>query len=143
MNVPAVPYAPRPCDRFAGLWIVPLRDAPAVRRPNRLAAGMSYTLNRTGTQTGEMLALRSMNRSADVAPRSTVKPDVLQLVVRGTTDTLRNLSAYTKRAPCPCCGSRQGGGLRLTDIGRARLASARRRAASRGFTIDNSEVSHG
>lgn len=136
MRPPVVPYQPRPDDfRAGGQWLVPLRDAPAVRRPSRLAAGMSYTLNRTGTQTGELLARRSMCRGTDTAPRSTRKPDVLQLIVRGTTDCLRGFTFDVEKMACPCCGAKQGGRLRLTSRGRLRLAHARRRAAARGFTI--------
>lgn len=103
--------------RRHGIFEVPLRGFPAAQRPNRLAAGMSYTQNRSGL-TGRKVKNR----------------DVLFLLVGGTTDSLRGgLMLSVAPKVCPCCGHKTGK-LALNKSGKVRLAAARRRAASRQLT---------
>ena len=79
-------------------------------RPNRLAAGMAFTASRS---------------------RHALDDEAVQLVVRGTLDKLAGTSlkhsSLTTTKPCPCCGSKQNGKLVLTDAGRLRLRTIRRR----------------
>lgn len=87
-----------------------------VRRSRRLAAGMQFTnlrRNQRPLQSGDH-----------------VSADALQLIVRGTTDTLRGMAYHTTKGKCACCGAKSGG-LVLNDAGKLRLRIARRRAAER------------
>ena len=88
-----------------------------VRRPNKTAAGMSYTAAR--------LAKPGQGRVAWATPR---QMDVLRLVVMGTLDALRPVP--TVAAICSCCGERTKH-VRLDPKMRHRLLSARRRRAAR------------
>jgi hypothetical protein len=56
-------------------------------RPNKLAAGMSYTAERQG---------RRVSREANT------------LCVRGTLDVLARFNWGTRRIDCPCCGHKTG-----------------------------------
>lgn len=97
--------------RQHGNFNVPQGSVPDVRRPNRLAAGMSYTRKRS--------------------PRLTnPTDDVLFLLVRGTLDSLRSLQTTSYAAPvrCQCCGGRTER-LALSESGKLRLRAARRRKA--------------
>ena len=84
-------------------------------RPNRTAAGMTYTANR-----GSKPHFARMDYE-----RAT-------LSVRGTLDKLAmGYWRITERAPCPCCGAKSNGKLRLNGIGRVRLARLRHRVEQR------------
>lgn len=98
---------------------VPQPLTPAVGRKTRLAAGMSYTYGRNKSS-----RLRACFRRED-------KPDVLSLVVYGTTAKGFGFGFKTERAPCPCCGSKTAGKLRLNDSGRLRLRALRRKKEER------------
>lgn len=79
-----------------------------LHRPNRTAAGMSETAERSGNG----LALSE---------------DALRLSVRGTLDALSGLRPYYARAAaCTCCGAKNKGPIRLTDAGRSMLRRAKR-----------------
>jgi hypothetical protein len=101
-------------QKTAGAFRVALPNRPPVVRPNRLAAGMSYTAARAALYRGRR-------------PRDAVSDDALRLVVHGTTDGTRRLAYSVERVACPCCGSKQAGKLRLNENGRVRLIAARRR----------------
>lgn len=97
------PYKQRQSD-----YQIPLRGAPAVIRPNRTAAGMTATENRSG-------------RTGNVK-----RPEVLQLLVRGTTDTMRGMLFRRVPKTCECCGHKTGK-LALNESGQLRLRALRRR----------------
>lgn len=97
-----------------GLYHVPQYEAPAVRRPTKLAAGMSFTLSRS----------KHFARIKGREFRDVMGP-VLLLIVKGTTADMRGLTWITEKSPCPCCGSKTGGKLRLNDGGRRRLRTLR------------------
>lgn len=99
-------------------------SAPAVNRPTKAAAGMSYTHARS-----QRMRPRRLPPAAN--PDGSTR-DSLALMVRGTLSKVRGLGWSTERAACPCCGSRQKGKLVLNERGRVRLAAARRRAEERG-----------
>lgn len=101
---------PRPSGQFR----VQLWNAPAVIRPNRQAAGMSYTSARSDFY-------RRARGLGARKERITEGQDVLRLIVTGTTARPRALHFVTERVPCACCGSKQRGALRLNDRGRLRL----------------------
>jgi len=106
----------QPDERRPALYRVPLRNAPAVLRPNRVAAGASYTLARSRAH---LAAFTGRQHGAD-------KPDTLRLVVSGTTDSLTARAwLYFRPSLCPCCGANTGK-LQLTERGQARLARLRR-----------------
>lgn len=108
-----------------GLIFTPQYESPGVRRPSKLAAGMSFTLSRT----------KHFARINGREFRDVLGP-VLFLIVKGTTCDMRGLTWITQKSPCPCCGSKTGGKLRLNDGGRRRLKTLRhmraRRLAKRG-----------
>lgn len=81
--------------------------AGIVQRPSRFAAGLAYTRALQG------------NRGGD---------EITTLSVRGTLDKIgvRHWFHF-ERAPCPCCGSKAAGKLRLNLNGRARLKVLRRK----------------
>lgn len=83
-------------------------------RHNKTALGMSYTAARSGH-------------------RLPMTGDALTLAVNGTLEKHRSLMYLTtrKQEKCPCCGSRQGGKLRLNDKGRQALYYARKRKERR------------
>jgi hypothetical protein len=102
----------------AGRLRVAQYNAPAVTRPSKLAAGMSFTLSRTKS----------------FYPWTGRNPNVmgaaLFLIVRGTTDIVSNSLPRTVKAECPCCGSKTGK-LRLSKHGQHLLDRARKRATAR------------
>jgi hypothetical protein len=105
----------RPYEDRLSDYKIPLRGAPAVIRPNRTAAGMTATENRSG-RTG-----------------SVKKLDVLQLLVRGTTDILRGMCFRKVPKICECCGHKTGK-LTLNESGQLRLRALRRkRGTPRGI----------
>jgi hypothetical protein len=100
----------------AGRLKVAQYNAPAVTRPSKLAAGMSFTLSRTKSffpWTG-----RNPN----------VMGPALFLIVRGTTDIVSNSLPRTVKAECLCCGAKTGK-LKLSKHGQHLLDRARKRAA--------------
>lgn len=107
----------------SGGYRVPQFSAPAVNRPTKAAAGMSYTHARS-----QRMRPRRLPPAAN--PDGSTR-DSLALMVRGTLSKVRGLGFSTERAACPCCGSRQKGRLVLNERGRVRLAAARRRAMER------------
>jgi hypothetical protein len=104
-------------DKHKGGIIVPIKDKPNVTRPNKLAAGMSKTHDRQTHKRGW--------KSREP------KPDVLRLLVYGTTAQSLGMMFKMTRGPCPCCGSRAAGKFRLTDQGRARLWALTEKRAKR------------
>lgn len=105
------PYSPAPRNFHGGYIARSTRYPCGAVRPHRNAAGMQYTASRGGGPLHD-------------EPRA--------LAVFGTLDPLRRRSNLTERAPCPCCGSKAAGKLRLTEAGRLRLRAARRRAGRPG-----------
>jgi hypothetical protein len=98
-------------DFARGGYFVRIGDLPRVMRPNRIAAGMQYTGNRSARR-----------KHSDVA---------VTLMVRGTLDKLSTGLTYaTMKGTCPTCGSRISK-LKITSIGRRRLDELRRRASIR------------
>lgn len=90
------------------------RGAPAVIRPNRLAAGMAFTASRSGHWADRLSA-----------------SDSLRLSIRGTLARSMAVGYLADRNPCPCCGSRSPGRLTLNANGRACLEELRERRAKR------------
>lgn len=99
------PYSVNP--RSPGVWLV-----AAVNRPNRIAAGLTATLDRA--QRVAVFLGQPKRRSADA----------LTLSVKGTLDPLAGARFDLMNKPCPCCGSRHGGKLAL----KGPYSSLRRRA---------------
>lgn len=93
------PYSPLGNVRHGGYSVAQCHGLPAVTRPTKNAAGMSYTFSRhhafgkpsfPGVLHGES------------------HTEVLRLVVYGTLDSLRNgkaLAGLTLPKHCPCCGA--------------------------------------
>jgi hypothetical protein len=102
----------------AGQLKVAQYNAPAVIRPSKLAAGMSFTFSRT----------KSFYPWTGRSPQA--QGPALFLIVRGTTDIVSNSLPRTVKAECGCCGAKTGK-LRLSGHGRHLLDRARKRAAAR------------
>lgn len=93
---------------FPALWLV-----AGCGRPNRIAAGLTATLERA--KKARVIRIdRPQRRSADA----------LTLSVRGTLDPLAASRFDLRNKPCSCCGSRHGGKIAL----KAPYSSTRRRA---------------
>jgi hypothetical protein len=103
-----------------GLIVTPQYESPGVRRPSKLAAGMSFTFSRS--QHFARLAGRNKPQA---------QGDVLMLIVKGVAGDSRGLTWITHKQACPCCGNKQAGKLTLNEAGRARLRAMRRKAARR------------
>lgn len=102
-----------------GEYRVKMHKRPTVMRPNRVAAGLSATVDRS--QRWRSPLLREIARVDN--------KDTLKLLVYGTLDALApGAWLWTKRVTCSCCGNKSNK-LALNDIGKARLARARRRKA--------------
>ena len=83
----------------------------AALRHNKLSAGMSFTVSRSG-------------HNLDNEER-------LLISVFGTLDPLRSgIRSRTVNVPCPCCGGRSKK-VALNDSGRLRLKTLRNRATRR------------
>ena len=96
-----------------GGYEVRLYDRPSVVRPTKLSAGMNRTTNRGRRHQSPYGA-------------------ALELIVYGTTDPLRRGLTYkVVKKGCEHCGTKNVGGLVLTDRGRLRLRVLRRRAEKR------------
>jgi hypothetical protein len=103
-----------------GFYLVPQPRTPAVLRPNRKAAGMSYTAGR------QSIARPILSGGT--------RDDVLRLVVFGTLDSLRGLTFRTERTICACCGGKTNR-LRLNDRGKLRLRALRRKREERSNVV--------
>lgn len=103
-----------------GQYRVTLYEAPPVVRPTKLAAGMSFTWSRS-----KHYARINGRELRDV------EGPALHLIVKGTTVDMRSLAWVTERVPCPCCGAKTGGKLKLNRQGQLRLRTARRRRSGR------------
>lgn len=100
------PYAVH--RHFPALWQV-----QGVGRPNRVAAGLTATIER---------AKRA--RVLRIDPPRRRSADALALSVKGTLDTLAGARFDLTLKPCPCCGARSGGKIAL----KGPYSSLRRRA---------------
>lgn len=94
-----------------------LRDRTKRARPTKLAAGISYTLERQrgfGTFRGHG------------------STDVLHLAVKGTTDPLATTFGSIAKKRCACCGGTGRVGYELTKVGQRRLAKLRNATKKEG-----------
>jgi len=85
-------------------------------RPNRVAAGMTFTLER---------------QRASGTFRGYKGPETARLAVHGTLDRLATSFPAIGKARCPCCNGTGRAGYELSDAGRRRLQRLRRERATR------------
>jgi hypothetical protein len=118
-----VSYQRKPDQQFpGGLYAVPQANGVPVRRPNKLAAGMTYTFNRT----------KKIRRPDGIEPLDSMgRTDLLHLITKGWPTGSPGLLFKTSRVACPCCGHKAAGKLRLNEAGKMRLKHLRRMLARR------------
>lgn len=94
--------------------MIPANDKARLQRarPNRLAVGMTYTLERQ-REAGTHRGYKSM--------------DTATLAVHGTLDVLRKkaFGAPMEKSKCQCCGGTGRGRIVLTKAGKRRLEKLR------------------
>jgi hypothetical protein len=106
-------------------------------RGYRVATEHGYQLCDSRRQAGHVYTVRRSAKARGARPwQEPPNYAASSIFLRGTTDALRGLiQRYNDRlarpAGCPCCGSKDGGPLRLTDAGRARLARLRLQQVAR------------
>jgi len=79
-------------------------------RPNKLAAGLSATLERKAAM-GKGRTYKTM--------------DTARLAVHGTLDPLASTMRAVGKAKCPCCNGTGRAGYELTETGKRRLRKLR------------------